>query len=71
MLLEKLFEMYPKLYHMAEAGTWESIQRRGLLSASAVLDLFRLAGDQRNVYEVEHRRQMLSVLPGQPDPIVL
>lgn len=71
MLLEKLFEMYPKLYHMAEAGTWESIQRRGLLSASAVLDLFHLEGNQRSAYEVEHRRQMLSVLPGQPDPIVL
>lgn len=71
MLLEKLFEMYPKLYHMAEAGTWESIQRRGLLSASAVLDLFHLEGNQRSAYELEHRRQMLSVLPNRPDPIVL
>jgi hypothetical protein len=71
MLVEKLFEMYPKLYHMAEAGTWRSIQRHGLLSASAVLDLFHLEGDQRKPYEVEHRRQMLSVIPGRPDQIVL
>jgi len=71
MLLEKLFEMYPKLYHMAEAGTWESIQRRGLLSASAVLDFFHLEGKQRDAYEIEHRREMLSVFPGRPDPIVL
>lgn len=71
MLPEKLFEMYPRLYHMAEAGTWESIRERGLLSASAVLDLFHVEGNQRSVYELEHRRQMLSVLPGQPDPIAL
>lgn len=71
MLLETLFEMYPKLYHMAEAGTWESIQRRGLLSASAVLDLFDLEGDQRNAYEVEHRREMHSVPHGQREQIVL
>jgi len=71
MLLEKLFEMYPKLYHMAEAGTWESIQKRGLLSASAVLDLYKLERHQRSAYEVEHRREMLSVPPGQPDQIVL
>lgn len=56
---------------MAEAGTWESIQRRGLLSASAVLDLFHLEGDQRRAYEVEHRREMLSVPHGQLDQIVL
>lgn len=71
MLVEVLFEMYPKLYHMAEAGTWESIQRRGLLSTSAVLDLFNLKGNQRNAYEVEHRDKMLSVPYGGPDQIVL
>lgn len=71
MLLETLFEMYPKLYHMAEAGTWESIQQRGLLSASAVLDLFNLEGNQRNAYEAEYRREMLSVPHGQPEQIIL
>lgn len=71
MLLETLFEMYPKLYHMAEAGTWESIQRRGLLSTSAVLDLFNLKGNQRNAYEVEHRSEMLSVPHRQREQIVL
>lgn len=71
MLLEKMFELYPKLYHMAEAGTWESIQQRGLLSASAVLDLFHVEGDQRMPYELKHRCEMLSVPHGEPDHIVL
>jgi len=71
MLLEKLFELYPRLYHMAEAGTWESIRQRGLLSASAVLDLFHLHGAQRAIYEDEHRAEMLSVPCGQTDHIVL
>jgi len=71
MVLEKLFEMYPRLYHMAEAGAWESIQQRGLLSASAVLDLFHLEGNQRIAYEVQHRREMLSVPHDRTDQIVL
>jgi hypothetical protein len=71
MLLETLFYMYPKLYHMAEAGTWESIQRHGLLSASAVLDLSGLKGNQRIAYEVEHRREMLAVPRGGAEQIVL
>ncbi len=71
MLSDNLCAIYPRLYHMAEAGTWESIQRRGLLSTSAILDLFRLEGAQRKPYEVEHRREMLTVPQGQRDQIVL
>lgn len=37
---EDLIERYPVLYHMAEDGTWPSIQRHGLLSTVALLDLF-------------------------------
>lgn len=31
---------YPVLFHMAEEGSWESIQRHGLLSTASLLDLF-------------------------------
>jgi hypothetical protein len=31
------------LYHMAERGSWGSIQRHGLLSTSALLDLTKCA----------------------------
>ena len=71
MQVEKLIETYPYLYHMAECGTWESIKKRGLLSASAVLDLFELRGQERAKYESEHRAEMTAVLPNKPGKIVL
>ena len=36
------------VYHLAEAANWESIQRRGLQSASALLDLADLPKSERN-----------------------
>jgi len=35
---ELLVEKHPTLFHMAEAGTWNSIRRYGLLSTKALLD---------------------------------
>lgn len=46
---------YPRLYHMAEADTWESISRHGLLSTTALLDLFGVSGLQRREIESMHR----------------
>lgn len=69
--LQRFIERYPRLYHMAEVGTWPSIRDRGLLSASAVLDLFGLAGRQRTPFETRQRTGMMTVLPGQADAIVL
>lgn len=69
--VEKLIELYPRLYHMAEAGTWPSIKQRGLMSASAVLDHFGVRGRARDGYETAQRREKMTVLPGQPDQIVL
>lgn len=56
---------------MAEAGTWPSIRDRGLLSASAVLDLFGIDDDARLPFEARQRAGMMAVLPGQADAIVL
>src|SRR5277367_3908204 len=39
---EVLAALYPRLYHMAEAGSWESILKRGLLCTSSLLDLFEV-----------------------------
>ena len=71
MLLEKLIERYPYVYHMAEAGTWPSIQQRGLLSTTAALDVLGVSGAQREVLEGAHRPAMFSLHPGAPDNIVL
>ena len=44
-------ERYPRLWHMAEVENWELIQRRGLLSTSALLDLFQYEGAKREAIE--------------------
>lgn len=41
----------PTLYHMAERGSWPSIQRHGLLSTSALLDLYDVQGARREAIE--------------------
>ena len=48
-------QRYPRLYHMAEAGSWDGIRQHGLLSASALLDLFDVVGKMR--VDLEQRRR--------------
>lgn len=48
-------ERWPRLYHMAEAGSWPSIERNGLLSTSALLDLFEVEGEEREAIEARRR----------------
>jgi hypothetical protein len=57
----KLVELYPRLYHMAEADTWDSIRQYGLLSTSAILDLHSIVRDARLPYESLHRPNMMTV----------
>jgi len=49
---EKLAELYPRLYHMAEADSWESIRKRGLLSTSSLLSLFDIDSESRRTIEL-------------------
>jgi hypothetical protein len=46
-----LTDLYPRLYHMSHAGSWPSIQRHGLLSTTALLDLFEVIGERREALE--------------------
>jgi hypothetical protein len=46
---------------MAEAGTWDSIRRYGLLSTSALLDLFEKKGVERRRIESTHRPDSIRV----------
>lgn len=71
MLPAQLIDRYPRIYHVAGAGTWPSIQQRGLLSTSAALDALGIAGARREAIEGGHRPAMLSLNPGAPDDIVL
>src|SRR5262245_33740253 len=61
MKVADLIARYPRLYHMAEAGTWASIKARGLLSTSAVLDLHGITGAHRVALERMHRPEKVTV----------
>lgn len=53
--LDELLADCPVLYHMAEANAWLSIRRHGLLSTSALLDLFEVSGEAREAVEMRRR----------------
>jgi hypothetical protein len=53
--VDSLIEYYPYVYHMAKADSWESIEGKGLLSTSALLDLFEINGERRFAIESCHR----------------
>ena len=59
--LNKIAELHPILYHMAEFGTWESIRKHGLLSTSALLDLFGVTGPERRNIEDCRRRASIPI----------
>ena len=59
--LEELIAHCPVLYHMAERGSWLSIRDRGLLSTSALLDLYSIDGEDRAQIEREYRPKSVEV----------
>jgi hypothetical protein len=58
---EEFIARYPRLWHMAEAGSWESIRERGLLSTTALLDLFEIGGARRLELESSRRRESVTI----------
>ena len=59
--LAELIGDCPTLYHMAERGSWPSIQRHGLLSTSALLDLYGMGGAERAAIEGRRRPEGVTV----------
>jgi len=57
----QLAGIYPRLYHMAEEGTWDSIRTNGLLSTSALLDFYEIEGQERLAIEREHRPESRTI----------
>jgi len=58
---EELIQNYPRAYHMAEAKTWDSIKKHGLLSTTALLDLFEIGGAERRKLESERRPECVTI----------
>jgi len=69
--LDKIVELHPVLYHMAEFGTWESIRTHGLLSTSALLDLFGYTGEKRANIEQCRRRTSIPITDDQHGKAVI
>lgn len=66
-----LVEIYPRLWHMAEDGSWDSIRERGLLSVTALLDLYSINGPTRIALESTRRPQSVSISRlGLPDAVI-
>jgi hypothetical protein len=59
--IEELCTNHPRLYHMAEARSWPSIAKHGLLSASALLDLYAINGEGRSLIESHHRPESVTI----------
>src|SRR4051812_6107133 len=58
---DELVERYPQLYHMAEPYSWESIRKHGLLSTTALLDLFEVPPGQRRLIESCRRPEAVTL----------
>lgn len=58
---KRLAELYPRLFHMAEAGSWDSIRQRGLLSTTALLDLYGIEGEERERIESAQRKEKVVI----------
>jgi hypothetical protein len=58
---EDLLEHFPRLWHMAEDGSWDSIKKHGLLSTSKLLDLHNVTGDQRFALESQRRPKSVKI----------
>ncbi|MCA6108973.1 DUF7002 family protein [Bradyrhizobium cenepequi] len=59
--LEELIDDCPTLYHMAERGSWLSIEKYGLLSTTALLDQYEISGEARDVIEAERRSNSVAL----------
>ena len=57
----ELAKHYPRLYHMAEGSSWPSIQRHGLLSTEALLDLFKVPKEDRPAILAEQRTKSVPI----------
>jgi Family of unknown function (DUF7002) len=67
----ELLNIYPRLWHMAEDGSWPSIQESGLLSTRSLLDLYEIEGDQRRAILSQRRPDSTTISKlGLPDAVI-
>jgi hypothetical protein len=68
---ETLIREYPRLWHMAEDGSWGSIRKHGLLSTGSLLDLYGYKGNARHALESARRPESVLIsTDGLPHAVV-
>lgn len=68
---EELVRDHPFLFHMAEDGSWPSLQELGLLTTSELLSLYGYAGQGREEIEGNWRKVSVTLhQPPRPDLVV-
>lgn len=58
---ELLVQMYPRVFHMTHPDNWQGIRRFGLLSTTALLDLFEVKGKLRSQLEECPRKESVDI----------
>jgi len=72
LLTEKeLVTKHPKLYHMAEDGSWPNINKHGLLSTSVLLTMYGYKGSERTAIESECRTSEKTISCDGYDDVVI
>ena len=71
MNIATLISEFPRLWHMAEDGSWPSIQQHGLLSTSALLKHYEVAKPQRALLESRRRPESVEISrKGLPNAVI-
>jgi hypothetical protein len=66
-----LIDIFPRLYHVTDGGAWPSVRTQGLLSTSALLDLYGVQGPAQSAFESERRPTgMILKGDGLPDALL-
>ncbi|MFT0182776.1 DUF7002 family protein [Pseudomonas benzopyrenica] len=70
MRVDRFISRHPKLFHVTSPGAWQSIEKHGLLSTSAALDLCKVIGRDRKALEEQHRPIDIAIGSAE-EPLVL
>ncbi len=61
MIVDDVIKKCPVVYHMAHRNSWPNIQKYGLLSTTALLDLFGYDGPERFIIESQWRPKSIPI----------
>lgn len=70
-MLDRILAQTENVWHLTDAEGWQSVQARGLLSTSALLDLYGYEGERRDVLESRRRPRPVPLFDDELGPTLL